>query len=162
MRTAIVLGAAVWPGGRPSPTLKRRSEHAAGLFLSGAVERIVLTGGIGRTPPSEAQAAREICRANGVPDSALFLEETSATTIENIAQALREHPFLASDNVTIVTDKYHAPRAMMTARAYGLNAQADCPPLTGTKRSRVLKSYLREIPAILFYFVKLRQISRQP
>ena len=44
---AVVLGAAVWPGGRPSPALARRAARAATLSAEGKVCGIVACGGFG-------------------------------------------------------------------------------------------------------------------
>lgn len=61
MRTAIMLRAAVGPNGLASPTLERRTKHAGAQYLDGQVDRILLTGGIGQNPPSEAHVAAQIC-----------------------------------------------------------------------------------------------------
>ena len=58
---ALVLGAAVWPGGRPSPTLRRRALKAAALWHEGQVRAIIGCGGVGRHPPSEAEVIRALC-----------------------------------------------------------------------------------------------------
>jgi vancomycin permeability regulator SanA len=161
MRTAIMLGAAVGPNGLASPTLERRAKHAAALYLDGQVDRILLTGGIGQNPPSEAHVAAQICYSFGINPSNVLLEENAQTTLENFVCALDQHPSIQWDQLIIVTDKYHAVRASMTARALRLNYKTDCPPLKGSNRRKIIKSYLREIPAILFYAVKLRSIIVQ-
>lgn len=117
MTTAIVLGAAVWPGAVPSPTLARRTAHAVHLFHTGEVQRLCLTGGLGQHPPTEAQAAADLARAADVPDSALILEDRSTNTHANIANALALLP--ASEPIMLVSDSYHLPRAWLIARALG-------------------------------------------
>lgn len=161
MKAALVLGAAVWPGGQASPSLARRARHAAALYARGVVDRIVLTGGLGRNPPEEARVARAICREAGVPDADLFTETRSTTTYENLACALADFPWLARAEIHIVTDRYHRLRAAMTARALGLVARTSCPPPRGTRPFRVLRSYLREALAIPFYWIKLRRLNRR-
>ena len=121
MRTAIMLGAAVGPNGLASPTLERRAKHAAALYLEGKVDRILLTGGIGENPPSEAHVAAKICYSCGIDPSNVLLEENAQTTLENFVCALDQHPSIQRDQLIIVTDKYHALRASMTARALRLN-----------------------------------------
>ena len=121
----IVLGAAVWPGGRASPTLRRRSEHAARLFLAAGAGQIIATGGVGKHPPSEAAVTAAICTAMGVPDAAVIREGASTTTLENLRFAMALLP--AGQSVTIVTDYYHIPRALLTARMLGLRARGSAP-----------------------------------
>jgi uncharacterized SAM-binding protein YcdF (DUF218 family) len=149
---AIVLGAAVWPGGEPSPALRRRAEKAAALYLSGAVGGIVATGGIGDHPPSEARAIRAVAGDLGVPDSAVILEETSTTTLENLANA---RALLPKENpVIIVSDIWHLPRAWLTARRLGVRAGWAAASLEGSHPLRVLRAALREVAAFLWHLVR--------
>lgn len=69
-----------------------------------------------------------ILRDAGVPEAAIALEDRSTSTYENVAFA-RE--MLTAREVVIVTDPYHAPRAIVIARAMGLMARADCPDQIG-------------------------------
>ncbi|MEZ5684592.1 MAG: YdcF family protein [Paracoccaceae bacterium] len=152
MSTALILGAAVWPGGQPSPTLRRRCRHAAGLFRAGQVTRIICCGGLGRHPPAEAEVMAAILRAEGVPEAAIVQEGRSSTTWENIACARALCPDLAETEVVLVSDGYHAPRARLIARAQGLRARADCPAPEGLSRARRLRAALREAAAFVKTF----------
>jgi uncharacterized SAM-binding protein YcdF (DUF218 family) len=125
MTDAFILGAAVWPGGQPSPTLKRRVRHGAELYHAGAVQRLICCGGLGKYPPSEAEAMVQLLRAQGVPETALLREDRSTTTRENIAFGLEVSG--AQGTIVLVTDCYHAPRARAVARALGVNARSSCP-----------------------------------
>mgnify|MGYP005990523449 FL=1 len=101
---ALVLGAAVWPGGAPSPALRRRALAGAGLWLSGRVRAVMGCGGMGRHGPAEADVIAQLCREAGVPDHALLREDRSRSTLENILFA---RPLLASldaRSVIIVSD----------------------------------------------------------
>ena len=140
--TAIVLGAAVWPGG-PSPTLLRRTRHGAGLVLSGRAGRLVCTGGVGRHGPAEAAAAARIAAEMGVPSASVSTETASRTTWENLRGAL---PLLPGTSVLIVTDRWHMPRALMIARRLGLDA-AGSPCPAGSRPAQRLRMAIREIPA---------------
>lgn len=157
MKIALVLGAAVWPTG-PSPTLNRRTRHAAALFHAGAVTRIVVCGGLGLHPPTEAEAMHAILRHEGVPDAAIVREAHSRTTGENLAFA---KPLLPPDvrTIVIVTDRYHALRSRLVARRLGLTATTSCPtapPLTW----RGVRQWLREGPALLVYALTRRATPR--
>lgn len=149
---AIVLGAAVWAGGAPSPTLRRRAEHAARLWHRGKVSVIIGSGGVGKNPPSEAQVIVDICKDQGVCYADLILEDQSTTTEENLLFSSRKMQAIGTKAVVVVTDGYHQPRALLVARRLGLNARADSPVQRGTSLRRVLKSWLREIPAYVWYW----------
>lgn len=149
---AIILGAAVWPGGEASPTLRRRAETGAALYRAGRVQGIVATGGVGRHPPSEAEVIRELVTALGVPGEAVILEDRSATTHENLANAQALLP--ADAPAIIVSDFWHLPRARLTARRLGLEATGAAPPLKGSNWARILVALLREAAAFLWYLVR--------
>ena len=155
-RVALVLGAAVWAGGQPSPTLARRARHAAGLYLSGEIDVIVGCGGLGDHPPTEARAITTLCRAAGVPETALAEENTSTSTRENLTNALPLLARLEPRSVTIVTDPYHAPRARLIARQLGMKACSNCPPRRAIGPRQWLRHLPREGLALLATVLRLR------
>lgn len=150
--SAIVLGAAVWPGGVPSPTLARRAAAAATAYHTGRVGRIVVSGAEGENRPSEARVMARELRAAGVPDSAIIEEDQARNTWDNVANSLA---LLADDApIVIVTDLYHQPRARITAYRLGRRATSISPPLAGANLRTQIWGLLREIPAFLFYCVR--------
>jgi uncharacterized SAM-binding protein YcdF (DUF218 family) len=153
----IILGAAVWREG-PSPTLRRRTLHAAALYQSGHITSLVLCGGVGQHPPSEAAVMQDILLGAGVPMDAMVLEDQSTTTGENIrfARDLIHETDVAIIEVVIITDWYHAPRAKLIARRAGLHTTSSSPSLRGAKFWPQTKSALREIPAYIAYAIRLR------
>lgn len=160
-RAALVLGAAVWSGGEPSPTLRRRALHAAGLWHRGEVGWLVACGGLGRHPPSEAEAIRRVLVAAGVPPAAIRLEDRSRSTHENLLLA---RPILDALHVTeaaIVTDATHAPRARLIARGLGITATSSSPPLAGGRWRTTLRQALREVPATALALWRLRGARRR-
>jgi len=90
---------------------------------------------------------------NGLPDRALILEDKSTTTGENIRNAMQ---LIDTDNVIIITDWYHAPRACMIARRAGLNARASSPRMKGARFWPQTKAALREIPAFGAYALGIK------
>ena len=76
----VVLGCSVWPGGRPSPALYARTEHAIELYWAGYASHLILTGGVGQNPPAESEVMRRLATAAGVPVEALLLDESSHST----------------------------------------------------------------------------------
>lgn len=137
--TAIVLGAAVkdsWP----SPVFAARLDHAATLYRTGRVGRIVVTGGTSPTDViSEASAGRDYLLRCGVPRAAILREDRSHTTRQNLANA---RDVLGPDRtkpVLIVSDPLHMRRAMAMAAAEGFDA---LPSPTPTTRYRSLGTQL--------------------
>ncbi|MBR9762459.1 MAG: YdcF family protein [Rhodobacteraceae bacterium] len=156
--TALVLGAAVRPDGSASPMLRRRVLQAARLYHRGEVGRVVLCGGVGRHGPSEASVMAGILRAEGLPDSALLLEERSTDTIQNIGNALALCPGLRE--AVIVTDVFHAPRARIIAAHLGMRTRASCPP--PPRLLTLLPACLRESAAMAKVLVWILTGHRLP
>ncbi|MGR3465229.1 YdcF family protein [Limimaricola sp.] len=152
---ALILGAAVWEDG-PSPTLRRRTGHAASLFHAGRVSHLVPCGGLGRHPPSEGEAMRRLLVEAGVPDTAIHPETASRDTLENIRNALPILDRIGARRVVIVTDAPHVPRALMVARRLGLAARGSA-PRGGGRMAVQIRMALREVPACALYLWRLRR-----
>ena len=82
----VVLGAAVWPGGQPSSVLRDRLSRAAELYHEGVAGKIIVSGGVGRYPPSEAEVGKQFLLKAGVAETDIIKESVSSSTSE---QALR-------------------------------------------------------------------------
>ena len=147
----IVPGCAVRPNGTASGALRRRTEHAVSLWRQHTAPIIVLTGGIGRHPPSEAAAAAQIAREAGVPDSALILEELSTTTAENAVFAANALPHATAMSILVVTDSYHAWRCKrLFSRHF---KRVESVGSTPSKRLRIRGAF-REVASIFIMLLK--------
>jgi len=147
----VVPGAAVWPDGQPSPALARRVREACRLWRAHKAPLILISGGIGRNPPSEAEVGARIAAAEGVPIESLILEDRSTSTEENARFSRDLVPKL--DRVLVTTDNYHAWRSgRVFARHFPQVTAVGSRP---GPRLR-LRGALREVFVILVYAVKGR------
>ncbi len=150
----VILGSAVWPGGRPSPSLYARTQHAIELYQAGYAPRMILCGGVGQYPPAEAEVMRQLAVAAGVPTDALFLDDTSHSTEENLAHAKALMDAHGWKKVLLVSDPFHLLRAQIIARDLGILAYrspaADSPTYT-TPRLRAQYT-TREAFALVWYY----------
>jgi uncharacterized SAM-binding protein YcdF (DUF218 family) len=151
---ALVLGAAVRPGGVPSPALERRALCAAVLWRDGTVRAVVLSGGVRAHPPSEAEVMARVCQSAGVPEPALFLEKEAMTTEENVLRARPLLTAMGAHQVVIVTDRYHAARASLVARRAGLRVSVTCPRIVDATYWRVARAWIREAVALCWYWLR--------
>ncbi len=150
---AIVLGAAVWAG-TPSPVLRARLDHALLLFQNKQIERIVVTGGVGRGDNmSEAEASAEYLVSKGVPAEAILLEEEGRSTYESLKTASVLAQEANIRQVLLVSDPFHMLRSLKMAQDLGLEAYAS-PTLTSPISTRPLEEQfymLREAIAYTAY-----------
>lgn len=119
----VVLGTRVLAGGRPSPALARRIDHAVRLYHEGLAGHLLLSGGPGAEPPAEAEVMRALAMEAGVPAGCILLETGSTSTFENAlmsAALLHERRW---SRVLVVSDGYHLPRALFVFRRLGVRAR---------------------------------------
>jgi uncharacterized SAM-binding protein YcdF (DUF218 family) len=155
-RVAVVLGAQVLRGGRPSRTLEARTRHAGELYARGAVGLLIPTGGEGQYPPSEAAVMSGILRGMGVPEEAILREDRARSTWESallVASITRGRGLGA---VLVVTDPLHCIRTVAAFRRAGLRAAAE--PVYSSPMWRekwpLRGQFLRESGALVWYRIR--------
>jgi uncharacterized SAM-binding protein YcdF (DUF218 family) len=150
----IVLGAAVWPHG-PSPALQARLTHAVFLYREGYAENIILSGGLGTHPPTEAEAMQAVMLGMGVPGDALYLEKRSVNTLENLTFSREIMQSNGWQKAIIVSDPFHIKRALLVARDLGIDATGGAAKNSVLYRNRDLRvsHTLREVLALTRYYI---------
>ena len=159
---AVVLGAQVLPGGRPSGTLRARARHAARLYAEGEVGLVIPTGGVGEHPPSEAEVMARILRGAGVPEEAIRPEGKARNTRESARLVAAMVKARGIRSVVVVTDPLHCVRTVDAFRAEGILTWAspvDSSPMWRERGSR-RGQFLREIGALLWYRIRRKAGSR--
>ena len=119
----MVLGAAQYDG-RPSPVLEARLDRALELYQEGLAPVIVTTGSNQEGDRfTQGFTGFTYLRDQGVPEADLRIVVDGTNTFEELsatANVLREER-LGTD-VLLVSDPYHALRAVEIAREVGLEA----------------------------------------
>ena len=152
-RVAVVLGAQVLPGGRPSPTLEARTRHAGELYVRGLADLLVPTGGEGEHPPGEAVVMSGILRKMGVPEAAILPEDTARSTWESAVSVAEIAHHRGIGEVLVVTDPLHCVRTVASFGKVGLLAVAEpvySSPMWRKKWSR-RGQFVRESGALVWY-----------
>lgn len=163
--TAIILfGAALWPGGRPSPTLSRRIGWAAAAANVHPHAPVFCSGGVGRHGPSEASVMAERLRDMGLAAERLVLDEASRDTLQNVVAACR---FLRARDLSeclACTDPYHLPRVRMLFAALDIRARA-APGVSSPLTAYGLRMAAREALAFPYdlavVLARRRQLRRE-
>ena len=119
----VVLGAAQYDG-RPSPVLEARLDTALALYEEGLAPVIVTTGSNQDGDRfTQGFTGFTYLRDQGVPESDLRIVVDGTNTFEELsatANVLRDEAL--GDRVLLVSDPYHALRAVEIAREVGLEA----------------------------------------
>ncbi|MEW9551784.1 vancomycin high temperature exclusion protein [Nonomuraea sp. NPDC050783] len=116
-QAALVLGAGLYGGDRPSAMLARRLDLAAELYHAGKVRALLLSGDNSRKDYDEPTVMRDHLRARGVPDAAMVLDYAGFDTWDSCVRARR---VFGARSVTVVTQEFHLPRAVALCRTAGL------------------------------------------
>ncbi len=116
---ALVLGAMVYPSGTPSPFLAARLDLAHRLYQAGKVQ-VVLVSGDNMAPEYNEPAAMRAYLINaGMPAEAVVADYAGFDTYDSCARAKR---IFGVQQLVMVTQSYHLPRAVATCRALGVDA----------------------------------------
>lgn len=153
----IVLGAAVWQGGQPSPALRRRMQHAIVLMQRGHGKVLLCTGGLGTYPPAEAHVMQRLARDAGIPEAHILLEAQATSTFESAqycSHIIRQQGWA---RVLVVTDRYHLTRALLAFRGCGIRAHGSAAPAGRPRRrwAHWWHAYLREWLACAWYALRI-------
>lgn len=118
--TGIVLGASLW-NDRPSPGLRERLDQALLLYRAGVYPRIIVSGGLdaGGATITEAEGMRDYLAENGMPADAIYLDEESRDTYENLKFSKRIMDREGWSTAVVVTHQYHGARAADIAKTLG-------------------------------------------
>ena len=115
----LVLGAQVFRDGRPSPFLAARLDLALTLFEAGKITVIIVSGDHQAPEYDEPEAMRTYLIGRGVPAESIITDGGGLDTYDSCVRARRMFGVRA---LTVLTQSYHLPRAVATARAVGLDA----------------------------------------
>lgn len=122
---AVVLGAAVWTGNIPSPTLSSRVDKALELLEEGFVGKIVFTGGKAPGELPEAEVAYQYARVKGVDKSKVIIETSTSSTTDQIKwiknNLLKDGK--SSAEIILISDSYHLPRAIEISKFFNLDVK---------------------------------------
>ena len=131
-RVAVVFGAAVY-GDRLSSVLRDRVETAVSLYEAGLVDKIIMSGDNQTLNYDEPSAMVAYAVEQGVPPEAVQPDYGGRRTYDTCYRA--QHIFQA-EQVILVTQEFHLPRALFTCQMLGLGSigvAADKRPYRGAR-----------------------------
>ncbi len=152
----LVLGARVYPDGRPSTVLQDRLETALRLYRAGRASRILVSGDHGADSYDEPTAMRRWLEARGVPREAIFQDHAGFDTYSSMYRA---RAVFGAQRVLVVTQAFHLPRALYLAVSLGM--QAEGVPADARSYQRAGYYQVREVASRTRAFLDVRR-GRRP
>lgn len=140
---ALVFGAGLNSAGGPSAMLYDRVATAADLYASGMVNKLLMTGDNGSVNHNEVEAMRRTALDLGVKYEDIVLDYAGFNTWDSCYRA-REVFSLAE--ATLVTQRFHLPRAIYTCKQLGIDAIG----VTADRQNyHTFSNEMRELPALV-------------
>ncbi|OKL50139.1 SanA/YdcF family protein [Boudabousia marimammalium] len=115
----MVLGAAVYPGPRPSPMLQQRLDTAIAVWKMNPELPIIMSGDANGGSGNETEVMARYAVSAGVPKARIFIDGKGVSTYYSLARAV--NTFKAT-NLIVVTQDYHLPRALYLAQSLRVDA----------------------------------------
>lgn len=126
---ALVLGCAeTLPDGRNNLYFGRRMDAAAELFRSGTVERLIVSGDNSTVSYDEPTAMKAALVARGVPEERIHCDYAGFRTFDSVVRA---ELVFGQRSFVVVSQRFHAERAVFLARSRGLEAWGYCAEAVG-------------------------------
>lgn len=137
-QVVIILGAAILKDGNLSPVLKDRVDTALELYNQKKVPKILVTGNNSSLSYDEVSPVRRYLVKSGVKPQDIFLDHAGFDTYSSMYRA---HTVFGITSAIIVTQDFHLPRALYTAKNLGLDAHG----FSADKGDYLIKNNLREL-----------------
>ena len=149
----IVLGCKKF-GDVPGQSMKTRCDKAIEVLEQYPNAICIAAGGLDAgSEYSEAYVIGSYLEQNGIDPSRIYLEENSTSTEENLrfSAELAEEKELDFSSAVLVTNEFHAPRAVLIAASKDITVtSASAPSPAGLIVPNFIREYFALIKTILF------------
>lgn len=152
----VVLGAAVWSGNNPSPSLSSRVDKAIELYNQGYTGKILLTGSNAPGELSEAEVAFIYAKELGMDTTKISLEQETTSSSEQIQFIM--HNIVPDEDVKdiiIISDSYHLPRVLEISRFYNIDIKVASSKLHLEFKSKLYNKIRESLALIVFWYFAL-------
>jgi len=143
---ALVLGAGLDTNGFPTLMLADRVRAAVDLYRRGAVSHLLMSGDNSRADYDEPTSMRRLALEAGVPAENITLDFAGFSTFDSCVRARRIFGVQAA---IVVTQDFHAARAVATCRGAGIDAVGFAQSTAGYAASDVRALKTRERAAVI-------------
>jgi SanA protein len=150
-RAAVVFGAGLLWDGTPTPVLRHRVATAADLYFAGKVEKILMSGDNRFVDYNEPGAMYSYAVELGVPPEDIVFDYAGRRTYDT---CYRAKAIFGLDDVLLVTQRFHLPRALFLCGQMGLKSSGVIADRSEYSRTSRVVWNLRETPATLVALVE--------
>jgi len=139
-------------GGEPNPQFYGRIHAAAQLYRLGKIKRIIVSGANPDASYNEPRAMRRELVKSGVPPQAIYMDFAGFRTFDSVARA---QVVFGLDRVTIITQRYHAYRAVFVAKKLHMKVAGYAAPSEeiGTFSRTMAREVLARVRVVLDIYV---------
>lgn len=155
---AVVFGTSYGlSGGGENPWYRGRLERAEALWKGGLVDHLLLSGDNHSRYYNEPIHMWRDLRRMQIPDSAMTRDYAGFSTFDTLVRA---RDVFGLDQATLVSQRWHLPRALYIARSLGIEAHGCATPSRSFWRDR--RMWLRETVARVAMLADLYLLDRRP
>jgi uncharacterized SAM-binding protein YcdF (DUF218 family) len=151
----VVFGARTFADGRLSDALQDRIRTACELYRAGLARRLVLSGGRGDGPVTEAEAMRGYALKHGVRAEDIFIDNQGVNTEATVRNTTPLFKQWHTRRVLAVSHFYHLPRIKLAYERAGVDV-CTVPAPQGRLLLKMPYNMAREVAAFWAYYLKDR------
>jgi uncharacterized SAM-binding protein YcdF (DUF218 family) len=157
----IVLGTPADADGNPTPAELARVTEAVREYQRGVAPRLILSGAAAHNQFVEARVMARAAHAQGIPESAIFVEPQATDTIQNACYSVRIMKAHGWRSAEVVSKAAHLPRAGLIFSRLPLEWRTHAaPPLSPESAPDAAADSALETLKTARYLVWTRQTER--
>jgi uncharacterized SAM-binding protein YcdF (DUF218 family) len=157
----IVLGTPADSDGNPTPYQLASVTEAVREYERGVAPRLILTGAAAHNQFVEARVMARAAHAQGIPESAIYVEPDALDTIQNACYSARIMKFHGWHSAEVISSTKHLPRAGMIFSRLPIQWRMHAaPPLAPMSADHSIVNTMIEILKTDRYLVWTRQTER--
>lgn len=140
--------------GAENPYFNSRINTAATLYKLGKIKHILVSGDNRSKYYNEPLDMQKALVKKGIPDSVITLDYAGLRTLDSV---VRCKDIFGQNKFTIITQKFHATRAIFISNYYKIEAQAmvaPSPPIAYSWKVKLREVLARPIAIIDLYILK--------
>jgi uncharacterized SAM-binding protein YcdF (DUF218 family) len=144
----IVLGYPADRDGNPTPTQLSRVNEAVREYERGVAPRIIFSGGSTSYNFVEAKVMARTAQAEGIPASAIFVEDQAKDTIQNACYSVRIMKSHGWHSAEVVSSASHLPRAGLIFERLPIEWRVHAAPSLEPHNGPVIETLLNSLETL--------------